>query len=316
MTDTPTPSYDDDRHFLDWLEKRAAEPGALFTRDQVKRFIALYGGNPEVFTLDDLNPLDSERIAPGLHEARRLLVPYDDLDPGIRGVVRWLVFEGFHTTDSGDGVSKPQEARVFDFPHVVLRVRNHNDLIHEARRLRELLEGRALEVGPQGPDGSSIAIEAAWDVGADVATILLSGVSDQVAGFDRHWTGTRCGIPSDLDTADYVLGDQEPCVLCDDDTCVARVVPGPCPKKPTEPFEKGTPILHRRRDLFGVVQAVDREASQGPSVLVKWEWPPQAEPEWVLLSEVCEWPWDPQAEPEWVLLSEVEHRAPFPGDDG
>ena len=33
-------------------------------------------------------------------------VPYDDLDSGIREVVRWLNTHGFDTVDSGDGKAK------------------------------------------------------------------------------------------------------------------------------------------------------------------------------------------------------------------
>jgi hypothetical protein len=33
-------------------------------------------------------------------------VPWDNLDPGIRRLVRLLVDHGFETTDSGDNVSK------------------------------------------------------------------------------------------------------------------------------------------------------------------------------------------------------------------
>jgi hypothetical protein len=47
---------------------------------------------------------------------------YEALDPGIRGVVRRLHAAGFVTTDSGDGVSKPPDARVFDVPHIVVQL--------------------------------------------------------------------------------------------------------------------------------------------------------------------------------------------------
>jgi hypothetical protein len=40
------------------------------------------------------------------------------LDPGIRSTVEMLWRHGFRTTDSGDGVSKPEAGRVFDMPHV------------------------------------------------------------------------------------------------------------------------------------------------------------------------------------------------------
>jgi len=49
---------------------------------------------------------------------------YDELDPGIRDTVRMLHANGFATTDSGDGVSKPadwyESGEAIPFPHVVV----------------------------------------------------------------------------------------------------------------------------------------------------------------------------------------------------
>lgn len=49
---------------------------------------------------------------------------YDELDPGIREIVRRLNDGGFLTTDSGDGVSKPREwfdaGDAIPYPHVVI----------------------------------------------------------------------------------------------------------------------------------------------------------------------------------------------------
>jgi hypothetical protein len=42
-----------------------------------------------------------------------------ELDPGIRALVMWLRARGIPTTDSGDGVSKPQNGdEVLPVPHV------------------------------------------------------------------------------------------------------------------------------------------------------------------------------------------------------
>lgn len=38
------------------------------------------------------------------------------------------------------------------------------------------------------------------------------------------WVGSSCGIPSPPGDVEYEVGDEEPCVLCDDDACVAHVV--------------------------------------------------------------------------------------------
>jgi hypothetical protein len=48
------------------------------------------------------------------------LINYEELDPGIRDVVKVLRENGFYTTDSGDGVSKTERDGVIDFPHVVM----------------------------------------------------------------------------------------------------------------------------------------------------------------------------------------------------
>ena len=49
---------------------------------------------------------------------------YDELDPGIREVVRLLRKHHFDTTDSGDGVSKDADpGEVLDYPHVHVFVR-------------------------------------------------------------------------------------------------------------------------------------------------------------------------------------------------
>lgn len=56
------------------------------------------------------------------------------LDEGVRDLVVWLRAQGFETTDSGDGVSKPPVGRVFDVPHVFIRVAP-DDLFSETARL-------------------------------------------------------------------------------------------------------------------------------------------------------------------------------------
>lgn len=60
---------------------------------------------------------------------------YDALDIGVRDVVRRLHEQGFETTDSGDGRSKPPEQREMDFPHVAVAVQPEL-MIPEAHRLQ------------------------------------------------------------------------------------------------------------------------------------------------------------------------------------
>lgn len=69
-------------------------------------------------------------------------VDYTQLDPGVRDVVRLLRRQGFLTTDSGDGKSKPQEwfdaGDAMPFPNVTIRVEREG-LFTEADRLRDVL---------------------------------------------------------------------------------------------------------------------------------------------------------------------------------
>jgi len=65
-------------------------------------------------------------------------VPYAALDPGIRDVVRLLNDNGFETTDSGDGVSKPAAGIVFPFPHVAA-VTTPGTMVADAERCAALL---------------------------------------------------------------------------------------------------------------------------------------------------------------------------------
>lgn len=78
------------------------------------------------------------------------------LDPGIRSTVVMLTAHGFKTTDSGDGVSKPPDGRVFDFPHVACVV-SSADMMTEADRLWLTLgEGWRIEASYCPNDGTAI----------------------------------------------------------------------------------------------------------------------------------------------------------------
>jgi len=65
-------------------------------------------------------------------------VPYARLDPGVRELVRALTENGYRTTDSGDGVSKPPAGRMFEFPHVFMAT-TPASLVAESDRLQGLL---------------------------------------------------------------------------------------------------------------------------------------------------------------------------------
>ncbi len=101
----------------------------------------------------------------------------DGLDPGVRRLVTLLQERGFTTTDSGDGVSKPAEARSFgDMPHVCIRSGSGVEAIEDARRLVEVLAtaGVSRDQIPQ--------LQATWSPLDGIAMVLLLGVTDADLG--------------------------------------------------------------------------------------------------------------------------------------
>lgn len=119
-------------------------------------------------------------------------VPWQDLDPGIRGVVRFLVARGFRTVDSGDGRSKfdadgspldgweSDDDRfdwVMEFPHVVVESAPEF-LAIDCRRLLDTLRHVGIHVEAQGPDASSPSIQGTYDPCNDKAFIVLAGLDD------------------------------------------------------------------------------------------------------------------------------------------
>jgi hypothetical protein len=123
-------------------------------------------------------------------------VPYDELDPGIREVVRLLNDNGFNTTDSGDGRSKKgteQEECMWEVPNVVILSRR-NVLLDEADALLELLKEQGVRCGPDlatveelagpQPEGTEfedgVLIQATYDPDGHSAVILLTGLDDDL----------------------------------------------------------------------------------------------------------------------------------------
>jgi len=113
-------------------------------------------------------------------------VPWNDLDPGIRDVVRLLHDNGFDTCDSGDGKSKFNTEGepllgtcdcAMPFPHVVANCSGAL-LVAECHRLKDLLRTRGVVVEAQGPDGDSTSIQASYDPVSEVGVILLLDLDD------------------------------------------------------------------------------------------------------------------------------------------
>jgi hypothetical protein len=123
-------------------------------------------------------------------------VPYDDLDPGIRQVVRLLNANGFDTVDSGDGRTKftddgeplpgwesdPDQGFdcVIPHPHVFMQV-GVEKLGSECDRLRDLLVSHGVSLDAVGPDGDDgVSIQGTYDpmLSEHPAYIMLMGLDD------------------------------------------------------------------------------------------------------------------------------------------
>lgn len=77
---------------------------------------------------------------------------YEDLDPGIREVVRTLRDAGFCTTDSGDGSKASWMEGALEFPHVAcMTSRTH--MFSEADYALKLMPGWAVEATYSPNDG-------------------------------------------------------------------------------------------------------------------------------------------------------------------
>lgn len=97
--------------------------------------------------------------------------PWRYLDKGIRDLVRLLWGAGFCTTDSGDGVSKPEPGRVLDVPHVF--VRSAPDvMVLDARRAAAVMAADGYRLDTTG-DGW--LVEATYSPIDGVATLAVIG---------------------------------------------------------------------------------------------------------------------------------------------
>lgn len=113
---------------------------------------------------------------------------YEEIDPGIREVVRFLRGHGFDTTDSGDGKTKfpdgpdqpPVDACAMPMANVAILVEPAH-LVDEADRLCALLEGAGVKVGALsgGPeDDELVEIQAGYDPADGSSVIVLMFLDD------------------------------------------------------------------------------------------------------------------------------------------
>lgn len=107
-------------------------------------------------------------------------IDYDELDPGIRDIVKMLREQGFETTDSGDGVAKfQQESKYYGcapepYPHVYCHT-EPDDIVVEAEKLAEVL-------------GDQWRVEATYWTRSHTAMLLAQKVTEAQLAADYYAT--------------------------------------------------------------------------------------------------------------------------------
>ncbi len=92
------------------------------------------------------------------------------LDPGIVEVVKWLWIHNFKVCDSGDGRTKPEASRHFDYPHIFIPIDTYS-IRSEADRLLSI-------IGRLCPDAKGVSVEAIYDPQSKLALLGLYKFSD------------------------------------------------------------------------------------------------------------------------------------------
>lgn len=108
-------------------------------------------------------------------------INYDEIDPGIRGLVRKLREKGFETVDSGDGVSKLGEMEdALPFPHVAM-LSTPGELVSEADRLMVCLAEWGVSFEPALPL-TDPQVEASYSPVDGHAVLMITNVDDKMLG--------------------------------------------------------------------------------------------------------------------------------------
>jgi hypothetical protein len=98
----------------------------------------------------------------------------DDINPGIRRTVEWLIENGYSTTDSGDGAT---HAHACDRDHAyVVMVCHPSTLVEDAQWLGVLLGELGVQIEPVG--GTGPCIQASYDPANRIGVIDLMNVTD------------------------------------------------------------------------------------------------------------------------------------------
>ncbi|HEX8030309.1 MAG TPA: hypothetical protein VF491_17665 [Vicinamibacterales bacterium] len=145
-----------------------------------------------------------------------MTVNYDELDPGIREIVRRVNQAGFETTDSGDGVSKPaawyESGEAIPFPHLVATT-TAADMVADACRLSAVLgDGWTVEAEYQTNTQSAHLFARTLDPREVEGVELMTETKDTperkhratcasrlVVFSDEAPDGVSCGLPCDCD---------------------------------------------------------------------------------------------------------------------
>jgi len=101
-------------------------------------------------------------------------IDYEELNPGIRRLVKMLRDAGFETTDSGDGKTNVEAGMegALTVPHVHCIV-SSKTMVQEAHRMLLLITDANLDIGPG-------TVQALFDPTDGVAMVSVYGIDDSV----------------------------------------------------------------------------------------------------------------------------------------
>ncbi|HVT63029.1 MAG TPA: hypothetical protein VHD33_06065 [Legionellaceae bacterium] len=129
-----------------------------------------YGANPPEDkeyqigkTVEEINMINNSGLEP---------INYDELDPGVRQLVKNLRSFYFETTDSGDGVTKYPEDRVLgDQAHIFIQVKDaYYNLTSDAHRLNGFMQAETYFC----PEYAGWKIEASYDPENGIGILMLT----------------------------------------------------------------------------------------------------------------------------------------------
>lgn len=104
--------------------------------------------------------------------------PTDDLNPGIRELVRRLNVAGFDTCDSGDGETHDYECDR-DYPYVVIKLSAGQPLVASCQVVSMLVSSWGVRLRPQSLEGTP-HIQGTYDPADGSSFIDLCNVTDSM----------------------------------------------------------------------------------------------------------------------------------------